>query len=781
MTTGLPDRKTLTPNEWAISSITSESDGTVTHLRGSVQMENASMLVKADEADYDQETYELTARGHVYLHDFDRNEQVWCERMVYNTKTQTGTFEGGVRGESQPKVVVRPGVLSGNSPFHFEGEWAERVEDRYTVHNGWVTNCKLPNPWWRLKGPKFVIIPGDHANAYDSTFVLKKVPVFWFPFFYHSLAKEPRKSGFLVPSLVPRSRRGFMAGLGYYWAINRSYDVTYRLLDYNTNALEHEVDFRGKPTARSDFDLIFTGVNDFGGDPGSGTPAQKYSGANVYFTGRYDLGNGWTANSLVNYVSSFRFRQEWSAGYNEAIGSEIHSAGFLNKNWSSYTLDISAERTENFQTAEIQHTNPDGSFSYERNAVLIHKLPEADFSGRDRQPLPDLPLWFSFDSSAGLLYRSEPVFDAGNQLINTFETSQFTPRMNFSPRVMSAFHFAGMDFSPSFQLDETYYGESQNIQLNPALAMNLYRVQQTSITRSARELSLDIALPSFARVFDKKTIFGDKLKHVIEPRVTYKYVTGIGTNFDRIIRFDEGDILTNTNQLTLSLTNRIYAKRGDNVSEIFTWELTQDRYFDPTFGGALIPYSRNVFAATADVTAYSFLDEVRGTSPVASVLRASPINGLSVQWLLDYDPRYRRLVDSSFSVGYSWKKYHVTVGDNDVHDTPILVPVGNPFNLTGNPINFFPTPPGNQFNFSAGFGDPQKRGWNAATSVAYDIRQSKFLYNTTQVTYNTDCCGFSVEYRRINAGLRDESRVTMSFSLANIGTFGTLRKQDRLF
>src|SRR5579885_1315798 len=39
VTTGLPDRKTLTPNEWAISSITSESDGTVTHLRGSVQME----------------------------------------------------------------------------------------------------------------------------------------------------------------------------------------------------------------------------------------------------------------------------------------------------------------------------------------------------------------------------------------------------------------------------------------------------------------------------------------------------------------------------------------------------------------------------------------------------------------------------------------------------------------------------------------------------------------------------------------------------------------------
>ena len=56
----------------------------------------------------------------------------------------------------------------------------------------------------------------------------------------------------------------------------------------------------------------------------------------------------------------------------------------------------------------------------------------------------------------------------------------------------------------------------------------------------------------------------------------------------------------NTNDLLLSLTNRIYAKRGDTVQEIFTWELMQKRYFDPTFGVALVPGQRNVFDATAD-------------------------------------------------------------------------------------------------------------------------------------------------------------------------------------
>ena len=74
------------------------------------------------------------------------------------------------------------------------------------------------------------------------------------------------------------------------------------------------------------------------------------------------------------------------------------------------------------------------------------------------------------------------------------------------------------------------------------------------------------------------------------------------------MRFDENDLMVNTNELTLSLTNRIYAKRGDSVQEIFTWEVTQKRYFDPTFGGAVVPGQPNVFDTTADITAFALSD-----------------------------------------------------------------------------------------------------------------------------------------------------------------------------
>jgi LPS-assembly protein len=52
---------------------------------------------------------------------------------------------------------------------------------------------------------------------------------------------------------------------------------------------------------------------------------------------------------------------------------------------------------------------------------------------------------------------------------------------------------------------------------------------------------------------------------------------------------------------------------------------------------------------------------------------------------------------------------------------------------------------------------------------------------TNQVTYNSECCGISVQFRRIGvgAGIRNDFRVALA--VANIGSFGSLRRQERLF
>ena len=117
------------------------------------------------------------------------------------------------------------------------------------------------------------------------------MPLFYTPFFYHSLEKEPRQSGFLLPLMGHSSSRGWMVHGGYFWAINRSYDLTYRAQYYTTRGLVHHVDFRGKPRPGTDYDVIMTGVQDKG-VPNSGNPPQKFSGVSLLAVGQSDLGNG---------------------------------------------------------------------------------------------------------------------------------------------------------------------------------------------------------------------------------------------------------------------------------------------------------------------------------------------------------------------------------------------------------------------------------------------------------------------------------------------------------
>ena len=758
--TPLPVPGNLTPGTWQAQFSREEIHGSRHHLSGSpgspAQIRDERLLFRAQEIDYDQDTGDLVAAGDVYYHNFLSRTEIWASRVEYNTEDETGRFYD-VRGDTHPRILPRPGVLYVDAPFHFQGDWAERIGSRYVLHNGWGTNCTLPKPWWRLRARRVEIVPAEHVTAYRSVFVLRKMPLFYAPFFYHSLEEQPRKSGFLLPNIVPHSRRGFMVGLGYYWAINRSYDAMYRFQDYNTSAFAHNLDFRARPRADTSLDAVLWGVQDRG-KPDSGDPPQKFSGVSLYAAGRADLGHGFLARGFGNYITSFRFRQEWSESYYEAIGSEIHSVGVIERNWRQYSFDVTIARLQNFQTSEVAFTDPEtGQSRFITNAVNIRKLPEAAWTGRDRQFWSKLPLWFSFDSVAGLLHRDEPIFDASQKLIGHYQTGDFTSRVHLAPHLTGSLHLAGFHLVPSIGFQETFYSETQGLDPNNP---GLYRVLGTNIFRSARDFSVELIFPSVARIFNQKTVFGDKLKHVIEPRATYRYVTGIGTDFNRFIRFDETDLLSNTNEVEYSLTNRVYSKRGDSVREIFTWELAQKRYFDPTFGGALIAGQRNVFASTAGLSAYAFLVGPRSSSPVVSLLRTNPVGGLGIQWQADYDPHAHGIVDSAFSLDYRWQKYVIYAGNNEVHTDPRL------------------TPAANQFRFGAGWGDGNRRGWNGRAEFLYDYREGSVQYTTAQVTYNTDCCGLSVQYRR--NGINGESQVRIAFAVANIATFGTLRK-ERMF
>ena len=207
------------------------------------------------------------------------------------------------------------------------------------------------------------------------------------------------------------------------------------------------------------------------------------------------------------------------------------------------------------------------------------------------------------------------------------------------------------------------------------------------------------------------------------------------------------------------------------MREIITWELKQKYFFDPNFGGALVAGLRNVFTTSAELTGIAFLTEPRRFSPLVSRLRIQTSARSDAEWDLDYDFKKSRVNASTVLLNYHFGSFTMGGGDAysqvpDVTSSTSPVPTLQEFH---------------QFRVLLGYGHPNKRGLSAAANFGFDDNFDFVQYGTIQTSYNWSCIGVSAEYRRFALAVRNENQFRFSLSLANIGTFGTLRRQERLF
>ncbi len=759
-------------DEIRLRAVNQDSSGAMRYLRGAAEIETTELKISADDIDFNSDTDWAYARGHVHMEHFATGDKINAERAEYNLRTEEGKFYN-LNGTSPAKVMTSPGVLTTTNPFYFQAVWAERIKDRYILHRGFITDCKIPKPWWVFQAPVFDIVPGDRAIARSSIFRLHGIPIFYLPYYYRPLGRNPRQSGFLTPNFGHSTFYGYVYGGGYYWAMSPSYDMTGVVNYFSARGPAFLFDFRGKPNRVSDFNFSLYDVDDQGIPAGNGTK-QKQGGLEYNITGRTEIA-GFTARLDFKYLSSLLFREAFSYSFATAVYNEVDSIGFMQRRFKddAYTLNFVGQRTQVFESI-TQLNQP-------ANEVILQKLPSVEFNGRDQQVVHGpLPVWFSFSSSASLLDRQEPTgaITSSGPPAAVFHTSPYS-RVDLQPNVETVFSFKGFSLQPGFTLGATDYGDSYSVNTTsyasvsscggypscPPTSTVTVKNGSGNLFRKDADFTLNFRTPTIERVFNPPAWLhlGGKIKHVLEGEASYEYVTGIN-EFQRIIHFDETDIISNTNQLTLSITNRLYRKdKKGNVNEVLTWRVAQARYFDPTFGGAVLPGVRNVVLSTENLTPFAFLDGPRTYSPVASSLVINPYAFLGVEWRADYDPVRHKFVDQTATGTVRWSKYFASIGDTAITTNPLLVPQAN------------------QLTFGAGYGSANRRGWNVAGIMTRDVLLARTLFEFVQTSYNTDCCGFSFQLRRINFGIRDDNQYLFSFSLANLGTFGSLQKQERIF
>ncbi|HEY6764535.1 MAG TPA: LPS assembly protein LptD [Candidatus Sulfotelmatobacter sp.] len=767
-----------------ICSLSQEKDGSIYKLHQAVEVYYRSYVLRADEATYNADTGEAKAEGHFALDGGPNDDHIRASRGTYNLLTETGSFYD-VNGTTGLRFRGSRVILTSTAPFAFTGKVVEKTSpDHYLVFDGTITTCELPHPKWQFNARKVVVDVGGNAKIYRSEFLLHGLPVLYFPFATHPVQREARQSGFLVPSVGRSSVKGNIVGDSFYWAINRSMDADVGVEYYSLRGWSQRGEFRARPSDTSYIDLNYFGVR----DRGIGTPPVKQGGENARLNAEGTF-YGFRSVANIDYLSSFLFRLAFNEVFSQAVYSEVKSQAFLSRTDKGFSWGGMLERYQNFQSTTAG------------DVVTISHAPTFDASSVDRQ-LWRSPFYWSFDSSFAGLSRSEPRTPGGAPGLHTGELARF----DVNPEISLPLLFRGWSLRPALSLHDTYYSEQLTSSLVSGLATG--SVEDRGINRPALEAAVEIRPPALERVFQKEFL-GRKWKHVIEPVATYRLITGV-SNFSNYLHFDERDVLADTHEVEYGFVTRLYAKRArpttedcaplmsaltvggatagqtipwqhtsnlqsskcaplPEVREIATWEVAQKYFLDPTFGGALIAGQRNVFTSTIDLTGIAFVSEPRHLSPLVSRLKVETSEQTDAEWDMDYDFQFNRVNASTVLANYHSGPF--TIGGGDAF---LQIPQAG---LSPGIATRF-----NQFRIALGYGQVNKRGLSAASSFGIDAETGLLQFATAQTNYNWDCCGITMEYRRYAiANVRNENLYRFSFTLANIGSFGNLRRQERLY
>ncbi len=734
---------------------------------GNVDARIGTYRMQADKVTVYEAENRIVAEGSVVFDQADM-QRITGSRAEWNYRTKTGYFLDSTGFTNQTQDGTR---------IYFTADRVEKVSlDTIVATNVQVTACDEDIPKWSFHASKARIKTGDRVRVYSPKLRLKDIPVFYLPYASVSLKPRDRASGFLTPTIGGSGAKGFRLSTAYYQTLGRSADFTFRSDVYTSRGLGFGGDLRTRPNSRSYLNAGFYAVKDRIFGPAADEAHPDQGGSSLYVEGVHYFKNGFTAVSDVNITSNLAFRQVFSDNIQQAISPEETSQVFVNKDHNEYSFNFLA------RTQVTSLTNA---------RIRIRQLPSVSI---DKRPgiisfLKSLPVYFSFTGNADGVSRKETVEDlvqfvsdvGGNPIISP----SIVQRLDLHPRFELPLNFAGFSVTASGAGRVTFYSNS----LDPANRDVLSR----NITRSYGEFELDVRPPAFAKDFRR----GDGsffFRHVIEPYMVYRKISGIN-NFDRLIRFDYTDAIADTNEIEFGIANRFFTRRStENVSDVPVNENGRERpqlssqpyealtitlrgkyFFDPFFGGALIPGQRNQFYPINTLSGFVYGGVPRRFSPINVEARYRPRRNLFVDVRTDLDTRGggMRSLSTTFGLQRSlvevFQSFYYT---RAIELVPSLARFADARGFEAGTLR------GSQWSPSVFLGN-RERGLFGGASFFFDFQKrpgrgdSSLINSTITLGHSWDCCAVTTQFSTWNVGLRKENRLVFSFRLNGIGSFGT--------
>jgi LPS-assembly protein len=807
----------------------SERDKVYT-LDGAVDITYRDREVRADHVEYDANTGEVTATGHVVLTGGRNHERIAASQGNFNLKSETGRFYdvNGEVGMAPAHEGTVAKIYQNGNPFLFTGKVVVKTgPESYDIYEGSVTSCLLPKPDWLLTATHFAVAEGE-AKGYNSTFHLLGLPLLWFPYVTHPTDPGTRQSGFMIPSLGESSTKGITLEEQFYLVLNRSMDLTIGAAYYSSIGWAQSATFRYQGDGLDFVKFHYTGLLD------KRAPAANQGGEDAVLALRHDFASDTRLASNLEYLSSYIYREAFTDNFNQAVTSDILSTAYVTHETRGYEFAILADRYQGIKLIA------QGSSS-EQQVHILH-TPTASLATTERR-LGTTGLEWSLETSVSGLKRTQPNFASGGVV----------ERVDLHPEVSLPFSLGTWRLIPTLGLEETAYSRSQV----PTTTISQSPQQRLSgLSRSDAHFQFEVRSPILGRTFTPSRwtgLLGTKLRHTVEAETTYRVTKGVD-NFRKVLRFDATDVVANTDEVEYGLTQRLFRRRSSErpcveqrdqpiaaslpdapdaaemegglnpdptlsvgneegadasrdscqVDELISWRLTQKYFMDPHFGGAIVNGRRNIFDTTLSLSGVAFLTEPRNISPLISRLRLRSSAHTDVEWDFDYDTGAKKFTSSNLFLDLHAQNGLFGALSYARLDAPgrfytESISSTTTTGVTTSISNF------DQLRLLVGFGSPVKPGLSVAGNTGLDLKSlygatgtttssltgvvstttvypALMQYATVQTNYNWNCCGVSFEYRKFELGsVRNEGSYKFNLTLANIGTAGNLRKAERLF
>lgn len=819
-------------------TVSGPKDAQVIVNEGNVDIRIGIYRLQADKiTDYEAKQL-VVAEGNVV---FDQGEfqRITGSKAEWNYATKTGYFlnSTGFTNQTQDGTII-----------YFIADRVEKVSgNRVVIINGEVTACgDDENPKWSFKTRRATITLADRVRVKHPGLYVKHIPVFWLPYASVSIKPRDRASGFLTPTFSGSGQKGFRFTDGYFQTLGRSADITFRTDIYTQRGVGFGADLRTRANSRSFFNMGFYAVKDRILGPKKDDQHPDQGGSSFYIDGVHYFPNGFLAAADVNITSNLAFRQIFSDSIQLAISPEERSQVFVNKNFGGYSFDFIATtqvislptvRVRTRQLPGLSFTKRPGLVSWLKEKLPLYFSFDSSVAGMSRKETVEDAAGFA---AAGNL---NPIITP-----SIVQRLDFHPQFTLPLRLggwditatgdaRGTFYSNSIDPLTRLVLPQNVtriYGEFQLDVRPPALARNFHHDDGSFWFRHVIEPYLTYrkigGISDFDRIirFDEVDAVADtnELEYGITNRFFLRRSTesvkgksaaarapnagkrerkGAGKTEEK----EEGASNTESEANKESAANkeseasRTQIPKNTRVSgtltalrnsaspltrqpfEFLSVTVRQKYFFDPTFGGALVPGERNQFYPINTFSGFTYGGVPRRFSPLNVEARLRTPTRAESELFSDVRTDIDALGEGGglrdLAVSFGLRRHAAVLRAVEAFQTfyytraitlaPSLRQFSNQFGKEPGTLQ------GSQWSPSLFLGN-RNRGLFGGVSVFFDFtnrpgKTSSLVSSVVTVGRTWDCCSITAQYFTFDVGLRHENRFVFSFRLNGIGTFGT--------